>query len=109
MTYKAITPAFETEWLSEFEVRNGRKLRVLHVGNVANNAFLTAKLLRRVGVEADVLAYDYYHSMATPEWEELDIRHDWGDDYRPRFSAEDLGDYERPRWFVQGPLQSCVP
>ena len=61
----------QIDWLRDFEARNGRKLRVLHVGNVNNNAYLAAKFLRRVGVNADVLCPNYYHIMATPEWEEL--------------------------------------
>ena len=92
------------DWVRSFELRNGRKLRVLHVGNIANNAYLNAKFLRRAGVEADVLAYNYYHVMGTPEWEELSITRDYGDDFRPQFSRDDLGSYERPGWFVSGPL-----
>jgi glycosyltransferase involved in cell wall biosynthesis len=95
-------------WLRDFEARNGRKLRVLHVGNICNNAYLAAKFLRRAGVDADVLCCNYYHIMGTPEWEELDIQHDWHDDYRPRFAREDIGDYQRPDWFVQGPLKLCA-
>ena len=98
----------EQDWLCDFEARNGRKLRVLHIGNIANNAYLIAKFLRRAGVDADVLCYDYYHIMGTPEWEELDIQHDWGDDFRPHFAPEDIGDYRRPDWFVQGPLRVCA-
>jgi hypothetical protein len=98
----------ELTWLRRFEARNGRKLRVLHVGNIANNAYLAAKFLRRVGVCVDVMCNDYYHIMATPEWEELEIKHDWHDDHRPRFSSEDVGDYKRPRWFAQGPLKLCA-
>ena len=98
----------ELTWLRRFEARSGRKLRVLHVGNIANNAYLAAKFLRRVGVDADVMCNDYYHIMATPEWEELEIKRDWHDDYRPRFSSEDIGDYKRPRWFAQGPVKLCA-
>jgi glycosyltransferase involved in cell wall biosynthesis len=104
----ALMPSEETTWLREFETRRCRKLRVLLIGNIANNAYLTAKFLRRVGVDADVLCYDYYHMMATPEWEELDLHNDWHDDYRPRFSPEDTGDFQRPHWFAQGPLNTCV-
>ena len=96
------------QWLHAFEASHGRRLRVLHIGNIANNAYLVAKFLRRSGVEADVLSYDYYHAMATPEWEELSINHDYGDDYRPRFAREDIGSYERPGWFVSGPFSLCV-
>lgn len=96
------------DWPKAFERLNGRKLRVLHVGNIANNAYLAAKFLRSAGVDADVLSYDYYHVMGTPEWEELSVTHDYGDDFKPMFSSEDLGTYERPRWFVSGPLDLCV-
>ena len=42
-------------------------LRVLHIGNVANNAYLNAKLLASAGVESDVLSYAHYHIMGSPE------------------------------------------
>ena len=94
-------------WLADFARRHGRRLRVLHVGNIANNAFLNAKFLRRAGVDAEVLCYDYYHVMGTPEWEEVDLRHPYGDDYNPSFAPEDLAGYDRPAWFIQGPLSEC--
>jgi len=96
------------DWLRDFEARHGRALRVLHVGNIANNAYLNAKFLRRAGVEAHVLNYDYYHVMATPEWEEIELRHGHGDDFNPIFSRQDLQGYERPEWFVSGPLLACA-
>ena len=46
--------------------------------------------------------------MGTPEWEELSINHDYGDDYRPHFAREDVGNYQRPYWFVSGPLSLSV-
>src|SRR5205823_6153250 len=75
--------ASERRWLASFEGQRGRPLRVLHVGNIANNAFMNASLMRREGVDADVIAYDYYDPMATPEWESA----------------------ARKPWFVQGPLR----
>lgn len=97
------------KWLKHFQAQMKRPLRVLHVGNIANNAYLNAKILRRVGVEADVLCYYYYHVMGCPEWEEIDIKHGYGnDDNHPRFSKKDLKKYERPRWFAQGPLDLCL-
>lgn len=95
------------EWLEKFEQLKGRKLRVLHVGNIAANGFLNAKFLRRVGVEADVLCNDYYHIMGYPEWEELFIQDDYQQDILPRFSANDKRNYQRPKWFVQGPINDC--
>ena len=95
-------------WLKHFEKEKGRPLRVLHVGNVANNAYLNAKFLRRIGVEADVFCPNYYHVMGVPEWEELEILHDYGSDFDPCFSNADLKGYVRPSWFYQGPLSLCV-
>ena len=46
--------------------------RVLHIGNIANNAYLNARILNEAGIPSDVLVYDYYHVMACPEWEEYD-------------------------------------
>lgn len=43
-------------------------MRVLHVGNIAKNAYHNAEFLRRRGVEADVLCYDYPPIMGQPEW-----------------------------------------
>jgi len=111
-TPAAVLPAPSGEdddrrWLTAFAARHGRSLRVLHVGNIANKAYLNAKFLRQAGVEADVLCYDYYHVMGTPEWEEVDLLHPYGDDYNPRFAPADLAGYCRPSWFIQGPLSAC--
>ena len=94
-------------WLSDFENTNKRKLRVLHIGNIASNGFLNAKFQRRLGIEADVLCHDYYDVMAYPEWEELEINNDYKQNILPHFSERDIGNYQRPRWFVQGPLSLC--
>lgn len=94
-------------WLAAFERARGRPLRVLHLGNVANNAYLNARFLRRAGIEADVLSQSY-HVISSPEWEDADLRGSWGDDFAPRWHALDLGGYERPRWFAQGPMPLCV-
>jgi len=47
-------------------------MRVLHLGNTANNGYLNAKLLRRAGVEADVLV-DEWHILSQPEWEDAPL------------------------------------
>jgi hypothetical protein len=90
------------EWLADFRRQHHRPLRVLHCGNIANNAFLNAKFMRSVGIDADVMSRDYYHIMATPEWEEAVVTGGWGDDHRPDFNMSNIGDYTRPRWFIQG-------
>ena len=57
-------------WIESFREARGRPLRVLHIGNVANNAYNNAKLLNRAGLDCDVICYDYYHMMSCPEWED---------------------------------------
>src|SRR5690606_15237649 len=95
-------------WLRAFEAAKGRRLRVLHVGNIANNAYLNVKFLRSVGIDAHVLSYDYDHVMGTPEWEDVELLNGHGNDFLPCFSAEDLIGYRRPEWFVSGALAACT-
>jgi len=78
---------------------------VLHVGNVANNAYLNARLLNAAGVESDVLCYGNYHFMASPEWEELDGGAVGIDPERPDWRRVAAETFPRPRWFSQGPYR----
>lgn len=73
-------------------------MKVLHVGNIANNAYNNAKFLRRKGIEADVLCYDYRHIMAEPEWEDAEFDAEV-DEYHPDWSRVDLHGFKRPDWF----------
>lgn len=83
----------------------GRLPRILHIGNVANNAYLNARLLNTLGIDSDVLCYGNYHFMASPEWEELDdLRTPIADPDRPDWPASSDARFERPRWFAQGPF-----
>ncbi len=59
--------------LEEIKAYLGRPVRVLHIGNIANNAFHNAKLQRKLGLDADVLCYDYYQLMGCPEWEDSEF------------------------------------
>lgn len=85
-----------------------RPLRVLHIGNVANNAYKNAKLLNEAGLECDVICYDYYHVMGAPEWEDADIQGPLPDQFMPDWSAVNLNGFQRPRWFAQGPTLFCI-
>jgi glycosyltransferase involved in cell wall biosynthesis len=80
---------------------------VLHVGNVANNGYLNAKLLNDAGCDCDVLAYAHYHTMGCPEWEESDFE-GVVDEARPDWRAVDLRGFTRPRWFAQGPIADAA-
>ena len=94
-------------WIHEFKKQRGRDLRVLHIGNIANNAYNNAKIQRRYGIEADVLCFDYYHSMATPEWEDGELS-TAVDPFLPDWWSTNLKGPRRPSWFVQGPLLLCI-
>ena len=94
-------------WLEQFASEHGRPLRVLHLGNIANNAYLNAKIQRRNGIEADVISYDYYHVMGCPEWEDSAFVGEV-DEFLPDWWAVDLRGYRRPRWFAQGSLAACA-
>lgn len=98
----------EAEWLRSFEQEHGRPLRVLHIGNIANNAYNNAKIQRQKGVEADVLSFDYYHILACPEWEDASFTGKIEDDFFPDWWGVDLGGFTRPDWFVAGPLDLSI-
>lgn len=96
------------KWCTEFQNKYGRRPKVLHVGNIANNAYNNAKLLIEAGFECDVVCYDYYHTMGTPEWEDADLLKTVDDDFAPDWRSVCAPNYRRPEWFVQGPLSLCI-
>ena len=106
MTASSIEPA--TRWVDAFRQRHGRDLRVLHIGNIANNAYRIAGMLRQRGVHCDVLCYDYYHTMGCPEWDSADFTGELKDQARPDWRQVDLKGFSRPRWFAQGPMMLAV-
>lgn len=93
------------EFVRAFTARYGRSPKVLLIGNIANYAFVLAKLLRRAGVDCYVADPDFYHIMASPEWLDVDFKGDWVDDFLPKWSRIDLGTYKRPNWFIQAPAK----
>lgn len=98
----------DATWLSNFKKRHGRAPRILHIGNIANNAYNNAKLLIDAGFECDVICYDYYHIMGCPEWEDADFDGDVGDQFHPKWTKVNLNGFQRPRWFAQGPVNLCI-
>jgi hypothetical protein len=97
-----------SSWVEIFRIKNGRAPRVLHVGNIANNAYNNALLLRDAGLECDVICYDYYHIMGYPEWEDAEINAEKLDQVRPNLSNKVGEGYVRPRWFAQGSARNCI-
>ena len=95
-------------WLDGFERAEGRPLRVLHLGNIANNGYQNSKIMRRAGIDADCVAYDYYHVMGTAEWEDAAFTGDVGDSFHPDWWRVRMSGFTRPRWFIQGPKPLCI-
>lgn len=95
------------EDLQAIEKKLGRPLRVLHIGNIANNAYYNGLIQRCHGVHADVICYDYYHVMSCPEWEDADFDGEV-DPSAPNWWATDLKGWKRPDWFAQGPAAGCI-
>ena len=96
------------DWLREFKNRHGRPPAVLHIGNIANNAYVLSKMLNTKGIISDVLCHDYYHIMGCPEWEDAEFVGDIGDQNFPAWENVDLRGFTRPDWFVQGPVGACL-
>jgi glycosyltransferase involved in cell wall biosynthesis len=95
-------------WLDSFRRKHGRTPRVLHIGNIANNAYNNAKMLNKAGLDCDVICYDYYHIMGCPEWEDADFQGEIQDQFFPDWTSVDLKGFQRPRWFAQGPFELCA-
>lgn len=100
--------SFSSTWIKTFKRKKGRPLRVLHVGNIANNAYNNAKVQRQRGIDADVICHDYYHIMGCPEWEDADFSGEIGDPFAPQWYKCDLNHFERPDWFAQGSFIHCA-
>lgn len=88
-----------------------KKLKILHIGNIANNAYVNAKLLRERGHECHVACNDFYHFAGCPEWIDSTVPIDRGaitEPYFPNFWK--LGAHKplTPRWFAQGPQASVL-
>lgn len=94
--------------VGDYEALNSRRLRVLHIGNIANNGYLNAKFLNNAGLDCDVLCYDYYHIMGCPEWEDALLLEHYGDPFKPNWVSAGAQNFTRPDWFVQGRLDTCI-
>ncbi|MEN6624115.1 MAG: hypothetical protein ABFD50_21535 [Smithella sp.] len=96
------------KWLADFKTKYGRPPCILHIGNIANNAYNNAKLLNEAGLDCDVICYDYYHIMGCPEWEDADFEGEIADQFKPDWTKVNLNGFERPPWFAQGKLVNCI-
>lgn len=73
-------------------------MKILHLGNIAENGYLNAKFQRENGIEADVLIYDYHHVAGQPEWEDADFD-ETINELNPDWSKVNLRGFKRPEWF----------
>ena len=97
----------DLSFIAQFRSIHGRPLRVLHIGNIANNGYNNACIQRQYGIEADVICYNYYHIMSCPEWEDGNLRGEI-DHHFPDWWSSSLKGWRRPRWFAQGPALLCI-
>ena len=92
-------------WAKNFEHNFGRKCRVLFIGNIANNGYLNARILRSFGFDANVLCVNDYFLMSSPIWEEYAISIPAENAYNPDWGA---ANFQNPAWFVQGATHGCL-
>jgi len=70
--------------------------RILHLGNIANNAYNNCKYLNRAGKNQHyALNFDNPHVMACPEWEEIDT-FDQIKEFAPSWERFD---FIKPEWY----------
>ena len=85
------------------------KLKFLHVGNVAQNGYINASILRSRGHDCDLVAPDLYHSGSSPEWYEMvgsdaDPAVLGGDPFFPNFYALGRAMPQVGDWVAHGPF-----
>ena len=86
---------------------NQRSLRILHIGNIANNAYLAARSEREVGLESHVISNDYTHIMGSPEWEHCKVSREESDHFSEDFS-DCTCEFVRPAWFHSGSMATAA-
>jgi glycosyltransferase involved in cell wall biosynthesis len=72
-------------------------VRVLQFGNVAQNGYNNAKLLRRIGIEADAVC-DESQALAQPEWEDAKLPADV--DAMAPWTGVSVEGWRRPDWVI---------
>lgn len=96
------------DWIAQFIKKHKRKPRILHLSNIANNAYNNAKLLNDCGLENHVLMANDFYAMGCPEWEDADFSDEVTDMWRPQWYHFQLNGFSRPHWFAQGEYFTCI-
>ena len=89
------------ESLCDLAGKSKENLRILHIGNIANNAYLAARSERRLGIDSHVISLDYTHIMGSPEWEHCRISRQQSDHFSEDFTDCSC-EFSRPIWFHSG-------
>lgn len=96
-------------FLEEFIEKKGRRPKILHLGNTANNAYQNAKILIREGYDCDVMEFLNFHANTCPEWEDAIFNSDEIDNaYYPDWRKIELHGFKRPYWFAQSSLGTAA-
>ena len=77
-----------------------RPRKILHTGNLLNNAYLHCKYLRKRGIEADCLSAAHPWIQGQPEWSECHFT-DAVEHLNPNWSEIDRNGFERPSWYFE--------
>ena len=94
----------------KFVQKTNKPKKILFIGNLAHNGYLTARLFNEMGHDCDVVNYDYYHIGARPEWYEIDLPNEYANDMDaafPNFWKFGMGDLPY-NWLFNGPLLHCI-
>lgn len=79
-------------------------MRVLHIGNIANNAYIFSHLLQEKGIESCAISPNYHHIMGYPIWETKEMILDEGDHFSPKINRQELDQFP---WFSSGTWKQC--
>ena len=79
-------------------------MKILHVGNIANNAYIFSHLLQDMGIESCAISPNYHHIMGYPIWENKELVLDEANHFFPKINREDL---EQFPWFSSGTWSEC--
>lgn len=79
-------------------------MRILHIGNIANNAYIFSHLLQDKGVNSCAISPNYHHIMGYPIWENKEMVLDEADHFFPKINREELDQFP---WFSSGTWKEC--
>lgn len=86
-----------------------KKLKILHIGNIAGNAYLNAKFLREQGFMVDVISHDYSDLISSPEWFDAKIQEKDVSKILETGNTKNINsNFKRPFWYTSGSLEEIT-